>query len=119
MSHNFHQEISILIFLSFIMRISIIEGIFRVSLQANICSHIEVLQIFQAGLELKGQKVSVDLNPTINLDLQRFDEVSQVNLDPSFLNWGLYFSNFNLNDFQVGYLLIEKIKIRDELSATF
>lgn len=66
-----------------------------------------------------GQEISVNLDPAVDFDFQGFNEVSQINFDPSFFDWGLNFSNFSLNNFQVGNFFIEKIKIWNGLSASF
>jgi hypothetical protein len=66
-----------------------------------------------------GQEISVNLDPAVDFYFQSFDEISQINFDPSFFDRGLDFSNFGLDNFQVGDFFIEKIKIWNGLSAPF
>jgi hypothetical protein len=66
-----------------------------------------------------GQKVSVNLDPAVDFDFQCFDEVSQIDFNPSFFNWSLDFSDLSLDDFQVGDFFIKKVEWWNGLSASF
>lgn len=116
--HHLHQQSSVLLFLALIVGIGVGEHVLRVSLQADVGPHIEVLQVLEGSLELMGEEICVDFNPAVDLHFERLDEVPEVNLDPSLLDWSLDLGDLYLDLLEVGDFLIEEIEVGDQLSAT-
>lgn len=65
-----------------------------------------------------GEEICVDFNPAVDLHFERLDEVPEVNLDPSLLDWSLDLGDLYLDLLEVGDFLIEEIEVGDQLSAT-
>lgn len=118
MLHHLHEQVSVLVLLSLVVGIGVGEDVLGVGLESDVGPEVEVLQVFQGGLELMGEEVSVDLDPTVDLYFQSLDEVSKIDLDPCLLNGCLDLCDFDLNLFEVGDLLIEEIEVGDQLTAT-
>jgi hypothetical protein len=53
------------------------------------------------------QEISIDFDPTVDFNFQRFDEIPEIDFDPCLFNWCLYFGDFDLYLFEVGDFLIE------------
>lgn len=66
-----------------------------------------------------GEEISVDLNPAVDFDFERLDEVSEIDFDPGLFNWSLYFGDFDLYLFEIGDFLVEEVEIGYEFSAAF
>ena len=64
-----------------------------------------------------GEEISVDFNPAVDLHFERLDEVPEVDLDPSLLDWGLDLRDLDLDLLEVGDLLVEEIEVGNQLSA--
>lgn len=73
--HDFHQQVSILLFLPFCWVLCLFEHSLWVHFQSIIGLFVEIFEVFQSGLKLVGQEVSVNFNPAVNFHLERFDEV--------------------------------------------
>ena len=89
MLHDLHEKPSVLFLLPFIGRIGICEHVLGVGLQASICPEIELLEVLEGCLVFNCQEVSVNLDPVIDLNLKRLDEVSKVDFDPCLFDWSL------------------------------
>lgn len=65
------------------------------------------------------QEISINFNPAIDFDFKGFNEISEINFDPSFFDRSLNFGNFSLNNFEVSDFFIKQVKVRNLLSTVF
>ena len=117
--HDFHEQISVLLFLSFVAGVSIGEDIFGIGFQSSIGSQVELFQIFQGSFVLMDEEISVNFDPVIDLDFKTLDEISEINFNPSLFNRGLNFGHFNGNLLEVSYFFIKDIQVGDNFSTIF
>jgi len=52
------------------------ENVFGVGFEPNVGAKVEVFQIFEGCSELMSQEIGINLDPVVDFNFQRFDEIS-------------------------------------------